>query len=66
MASNNKIGIRLTDRDIEWLQRLANGDSPKELGGSSVKTRLMKIRVRLGAKTTAHAIAIALRQGAIE
>ncbi len=66
MAKDNKIGIKLMDRDIEWLQRLANGESLKELGGSAVATRLMKIRRKLGAKTTSHAICIAMRQGAIE
>lgn len=58
----------IQDRDIDWLQRLANGEEMKsfDAGYPAVRERFAKIRSALGAKTTAEAVAIAIRKGLIQ
>ena len=62
----------LTKRETQILQHFANGDSTREvakrLGISyfTVKQHRVRIRHRLGAKTFAQAIAIALDEDIIE
>lgn len=59
---------QLTVRDKEWLKKLAAGLGPKELGASktAVANRLLRIRSILNAKTTAQAVAEAIRRGVIQ
>lgn len=64
MLLGNEFG--LTDRDVEWLRALSQGAQPKELQGglsrNAVTNRLDKVRKAMGAKTTAQAVAIAVKK----
>lgn len=56
----------LTDKDVKWLQQLADGTSKKQLEGathSSARNRLFKLRQLAGAKTTEQLIAMAVKEG---
>jgi DNA-binding NarL/FixJ family response regulator len=61
----------LTDREIEVLGRLAEGDRNREIGKQlaiseeTVKMHVKRIMSKLGAKDRTQAIAIALRRGVI-
>lgn len=63
---------KLTQRQREILQRLANGESTtvaaRELGLSeeTIKTHTKNALARLGARNRTHAVAIALRESLIE
>lgn len=63
---------RLSVRERDVLTRLAAGDSTDEVGASlamsphTVRTHLRNIMRKLDARTRAHAVAIALSDGAIE
>jgi DNA-binding NarL/FixJ family response regulator len=63
---------KLTRRQRQILQRLADGDSTAiaaqelELSEETVKTHTKNIMARLGARNRAHAVAIALRESLIE
>ena len=59
---------RLCPRDIEWLQKLANGASGPQLHTSYgyTRTRLASVRQLLNARTTTQAVAEAIRRGIIE
>lgn len=61
-------GIRLTERDLEWLRMLADGQPIKALHQNErkVRARLMAIRRLMKVLTTTQAVAEALRQGAIQ
>jgi DNA-binding CsgD family transcriptional regulator len=60
--------------DTAWvvLQRIANGDGIKEVaaalgkGRSTIDYHLRAIRAKLNARTTAHAVAIAIRERYID
>jgi DNA-binding CsgD family transcriptional regulator len=62
----------LDDRTLVTLQRLADGATATELGhewGTTPDTlyhRLETVRKKLGARTTIHAVAIALRERYID
>lgn len=62
----------LTERELNVLQRCAQGDSYQQvarrlyLSHSTVSIHLQHARRKLGAQNTAHAVAIALREGLIE
>ena len=59
----------LTDREIEVLQLLADGNTGKEISGKlfiseqTVKHHLTNIRDRLDTYTTVHSLAVAFREG---
>ena len=63
---------RLSVRERDVLTRLAAGDSTDEVGAGlamsphTVRTHLRNIMRKLDARTRAHAVAIALSDGAIE
>lgn len=63
---------KLTRRQREILQLLANGESPSvaarklDLGEETVKTHTKNALARLGAKNRTHAVAIALRECLID
>lgn len=63
---------KLTHRQREILQRLADGESSAaaarelDLSGETVKTHTKNILARLGAKNRTHAVAIALRESLID
>lgn len=63
---------RLTRRQRQILQRLANGESTTiaarelDLSEETVKTHTKNIMSRLGARNRTHAVAIALRESLIE
>jgi two-component system NarL family response regulator len=63
---------KLTRRQREILQRLADGDSTTaaarelDLSGETVKTHTKNILARLGARNRTHAVAIALRESLID
>lgn len=59
---------RLNDRDVAWLNLLAGGVRVTDLHPRSVqyaKTRMRSVRAFLGVKTTAAAIAEAMKRGII-
>lgn len=61
----------LSDRELEVLEAAANGRTAVAIGlehhraTSTVKHQLSNARRKLGAATTAHAVAIAFREGFI-
>lgn len=61
----------LTEKQIETLELIAHGHSYKEVAAirwvspETVKTQMYLIRLRLGAKNTAHAVYLALERGYI-
>ena len=63
---------RLTRRQRQILQRLANGESTTvaarelDLSEETIKTHTKNIMARLGARNRTHAVAIALRESLIE
>ena len=63
---------KLTRRQREILQRLADGESTTaaarelDLSGETVKTHTKNILARLGARNRTHAVAIALRESLID
>lgn len=63
---------KLTRRQRQILQRLANGESATmaarelELSEETVKTHMKNILARLGARNRTHAVAIALRESLVE
>jgi DNA-binding NarL/FixJ family response regulator len=63
---------KLTRRQREILQRLADGESSAaaardlDLSGETVKTHTKNILARLGARNRTHAVAIALRESLID
>lgn len=64
--------MTLTKRQTEYLQMIADGDTVPQIAAResrSIKTiekMLHRARVALRARTTAHAVAAALRQEKIE
>lgn len=62
----------LTGRELEVLQRLANGKAPKEIAGDlfispkTVASHVQHILVKLGAHSRVEAVAIAYREGLVE
>jgi two-component system, NarL family, response regulator len=63
---------KLTRRQRQILQRLANGESTTmaarelELSEETIKTHMKNILARLGARNRTHAVAIALRESLVE
>ena len=61
----------LSDREVEVLQRIAEGDRNREIGGrlsiseETVKVHIKRILGKLGAKDRTQAVAIAIRRGVI-
>lgn len=62
----------LSEREHEYLRRLAAGQSGKQaysemlVGKKTAEEYSFEIRRKLGARTTEHAVAIALRTGVIK
>jgi len=62
----------LTDREIEVLRRVANGNSNKIIGSqlnvseATIKGHLKSILAKLGANDRTHAVTIAIRRGFID
>jgi len=62
----------ITANDLEVLQLLSRGLTASEAGRvlflstDAVKSRTKLVRAKLGARNTAHAVAIALREGMIQ
>jgi two-component system, NarL family, response regulator len=62
----------LTSREIEVLQRIAAGNSNREVGEmlslseETIKARMKSILAKLGAKDRTHAVLIALKRGLIQ
>ncbi|MCX2861904.1 response regulator transcription factor [Paucibacter sp. PLA-PC-4] len=62
----------LTQREIEVLQRIAAGNSNREVGAmlslseETIKARMKSILAKLGAKDRTHAVSIALKRGLIQ
>jgi DNA-binding CsgD family transcriptional regulator len=60
---------KVTPRELEVLGLVADGLSTREIAGrlwvteETVKTHVRRLHDRLGAKTRAHAVAIAFRTG---
>ena len=60
---------RITERERQVLQLVAAGHSTAEIAGAlwitedTVRTHVKRILVRLAARTRAHAVAIAYREG---
>lgn len=60
---------RITAREREVLRLVADGYSTAEIGRAlwitedTVRTHIKRMLVRLGARTRAHAVAIAFREG---
>lgn len=63
------MSMKPTPRELQILSRIARGDSTGEVAESlgcaqsTVKTHLDRVRGRMGAKTTAHAMAMCYEQG---
>jgi DNA-binding NarL/FixJ family response regulator len=64
-------GDRLTDRQIEVLQLIADGCSNRDVGRQLVlseetaKSHVRQILARLGASSRAHAVALGFRMGLV-
>jgi DNA-binding CsgD family transcriptional regulator len=64
-------GHRITSRERDVLELVANGYSTAEIAQAlwitedTVRTHIKRILVRLDARTRAHAVAIAYREGLI-
>lgn len=61
--------IKVTPRDLVWLQQLADGREPKNLLGATtqgVRNRMYRLRRIFGASTTCQVIAMAMRKGMIQ
>lgn len=62
----------LTDRELDVLERLAEGRPTEEIATllhvspHTVRSRVKTLLRKLGARNREHAVAIALREGAIE
>lgn len=58
----------LIERDLIWLQKLADGELMKCLhtSGQYAKNEMRRIRETLKAETSIHAISIAFRRGLIK
>ena len=63
---------RITERERQVLQLVAAGHSTAEIAGAlwitedTVRTHVKRILVRLAARTRAHAVAIAYREGLLQ
>lgn len=63
---------RLSAREVQVVQGLATGDSTEQIGLSltmsphTVRTHLRNIMRKLEARTRAHAVAIAIGDGAVQ
>ena len=63
---------RLSAREVQVVQGLASGDSTEQIGLSlemsphTVRTHLRNVMRKLEARTRAHAVAIAIGDGAVE
>lgn len=64
--------IKLSAREVEILQEIADGHTQQEIGcryivtDSTMKSHLEHIRIKLDAKNTAHAVALGIRGGIIQ
>jgi DNA-binding NarL/FixJ family response regulator len=64
-------GPTLSAREVEVLELYVNGRTAPEvarelsIGTEAVRDRTRRIRVKLGARNTTHAVAIAIREGLI-
>ena len=62
-------GPKVTRRELEVLALIAHGYSTKEIATAlwiteeTVRTHVRRLLARLGARTRAHAVAIAFREG---
>jgi hypothetical protein len=68
---NSKRPYKLTWLQVQMLQRLADGDHPKEMVTKARNARCIwnmawQIRLQMGATSSANAVAIAIREGIIE
>lgn len=65
--SGARVLTRLSERDIAWLQALADGRRICQLEGSEyAKQRLQAVRRYMQVRTTVQAVAEALRRGMIK
>jgi hypothetical protein len=68
--ADDKRLTHLGDRDIRWLKLLSNGvrlkDLPEIPKENSARNRLMLIRQFMNVRTTAQAVAEAIRRGIIK
>ena len=64
-----RYGVRPTRRQTLILQKMSNGKTQREIAlelgivHQTVKNHLVELRRRINAKSSAHAVAIAIRQG---
>jgi len=64
--------IQPTPRQLQILRRVAEGDTLRQialdlgLANGTVKNQMLKMRRRIGAKSSENAVAIALREGWIK
>ena len=61
--------VKVTTRDLIWMQQLDDGKEPKNLTGATtqgVRNRMYRLRRIFGANTTAQVIAMAIRKGMIQ
>lgn len=69
MATPRGIVEKLSERELDVLQRIANGLSNRETGRAldvseeTIKTCMQRIFRKLGARDRAHAVAIGYQQG---
>lgn len=63
-------GVRLTERDLEWLRLLARGEVIKRLPGmksaQAAKNRVQTLRRAFKADNVAQLVAEAMRRGLIQ
>jgi DNA-binding CsgD family transcriptional regulator len=68
-ASPDQVRPKVTRRELEVLALVADGLSTREIAKQlwiteeTVKTHIRRLHDRLGARTRAHAVAIAFRKG---
>lgn len=61
----------LTEKQVEAILRIANGDTEREAAAhlgltyNTYRDRVRKAKAKLGAKTATHMVALAIKHGAI-
>ncbi|MFI9200193.1 response regulator transcription factor [Streptomyces sp. NPDC053048] len=67
-----QLGAPLTDRELEILEAVSHGHyiasiaARMFLSENTVKTHLLRINIKLGARGKTHAVAIAYRRGLLD
>jgi len=70
-GTRGELSTKLTPRELEYLRLTSQGYIDREVAGrmhvatQTVKNQLYRVRMKLGARTTSHAVAIGKDTGLI-